>query len=89
MPDFMAGLAKGIEQSKSLVAKAMDAKPKLRVATYCRVSTDSDEQATSYDAQVEHYTELFRRIRHGNLTNIILRFYTKAEYGLVQTILLR
>lgn len=24
MPDFMAGLAKGIEQSKSLVAKAMD-----------------------------------------------------------------
>ncbi len=23
-------------------------KPKLRVAAYCRVSTDSDEQATSY-----------------------------------------
>ena len=32
-------------------------KPKLRVAAYCRVSTDSDEQATSYDAQIEHYTE--------------------------------
>ncbi len=31
-------------------------KPKLRVAAYCRVSTDSDEQATSYDTQVEHYT---------------------------------
>lgn len=31
-------------------------KPKLRVAAYCRVSTDSDEQATSYEAQVEHYT---------------------------------
>lgn len=31
-------------------------KPKLRVAAYCRVSTDSDEQATSYDAQIEHYT---------------------------------
>ncbi len=30
--------------------------PKLRVAAYCRVSTDSDEQATSYDAQIEHYT---------------------------------
>jgi len=26
-------------------------KPKLRVAAYCRVSTDSDEQATSYDAR--------------------------------------
>lgn len=31
-------------------------KPKLRVAAYCRVSTDSDEQATSYDTQIEHYT---------------------------------
>lgn len=32
-------------------------KPKLRVAAYCRVSTDSDEQATSYEAQIEHYTK--------------------------------
>lgn len=32
-------------------------KPKLQVAAYCRVSTDSDEQATSYEAQIEHYTE--------------------------------
>lgn len=32
-------------------------KPKFRVAEYCRVSTDSDEQATSYEAQIEHYTE--------------------------------
>ena len=32
-------------------------KPKLRVAAYCRVSTDSDEQAISYEAQIEHYTE--------------------------------
>ncbi len=31
-------------------------KPKFRVAAYCRVSTDSDEQATSYEAQIEHYT---------------------------------
>ena len=32
-------------------------KPKLRVAAYCRVSTDSDEQETSYETQVSHYTE--------------------------------
>ena len=32
------------------------AEPDLRVAAYCRVSTDSDEQATSYEAQIEHYT---------------------------------
>lgn len=31
-------------------------KVKLRVAAYCRVSTDSDEQASSYEAQIEHYT---------------------------------
>ena len=36
--------------------------PKLRVAAYCRVSTDSDEQATSYEAQVEHYTDYIRGI---------------------------
>ena len=35
-------------------ARQQDTKPKLRVAAYCRVSTDSDEQATSYEAQVEH-----------------------------------
>ncbi len=28
--------------------RRQEEKPKLRVAAYCRVSTDSDEQATSY-----------------------------------------
>lgn len=36
-------------------------KPKLRVVDYCRVSTDSDEQATSYEAQVEHYTNFIKK----------------------------
>ena len=36
--------------------KHNEEKPKLRVAAYCRVSTDSDEQSTSYEAQIEHYT---------------------------------
>lgn len=35
-------------------------KPKLRVAAYCRVSTDSDEQAGSYEVQVQHYMEYIR-----------------------------
>ncbi len=34
--------------------------PKLRVAAYARVSTDSEEQTISYDAQVEHYTEYIK-----------------------------
>ncbi|NLO70804.1 MAG: recombinase family protein, partial [Porphyromonadaceae bacterium] len=37
-------------------AKSDEENPKLRVAAYCRVSTDSDEQETSYDIQIEHYT---------------------------------
>lgn len=35
--------------------------PKLRVAAYCRVSADTDEQVTSYEAQVEHYTEYIKK----------------------------
>ena len=30
---------------------------KRRVAAYARVSTDSDEQETSFDAQVDYYTK--------------------------------
>ncbi len=30
---------------------------RLRVAAYCRVSTDEDEQINSYKAQIEYYTE--------------------------------
>ena len=32
-------------------------KPKLRVCAYCRVSTDMDTQALSYELQVQNYTE--------------------------------
>ena len=34
---------------------------KLRVAAYCRVSTDDDEQLNSYAAQVSHYTEFIQK----------------------------
>ncbi len=30
---------------------------KLRVAAYCRVSTETEEQNSSYEVQVAHYTE--------------------------------
>ena len=29
----------------------------LRVAAYCRVSTDGEDQETSYEGQVNHFTE--------------------------------
>ena len=43
---------------------------KLRVAAYCRVSTDSDEQETSYDAQVSHYTEYIQQNPQWTLAGI-------------------
>ena len=34
---------------------------KRRVAGYARVSTDSEEQQTSYEAQIDYYTKLIRQ----------------------------
>lgn len=45
-------------------------KPKLRVAAYCRVFTDRDEQESSYEAQVEHYTEFIDRNPEWQLAGI-------------------
>ena len=39
------------------------ARPK-RVAAYARVSTNSEEQLTSYEAQVKHYTEYIKCREH-------------------------
>ena len=35
-----------------------------RVAAYARVSTNSEEQLTSYEAQVKHYTEYIKSREH-------------------------
>jgi DNA invertase Pin-like site-specific DNA recombinase len=45
---------------KSDRADARDGK-KLRVAAYCRVSTKTDEQALSYEAQKEYYRDYIER----------------------------
>ena len=34
---------------------------KLRVAAYCRVSTDYEEQASSYQTQIQHYEEVINK----------------------------
>lgn len=47
-----------IPATKSFGSKsAKEEVKKLRVAAYCRVSTDYEEQASSYDAQITHYRE--------------------------------
>ena len=45
-------------------------KRKIRVAAYCRVSTDSKEQETSFDSQVTYYTELINRNPDWELVDI-------------------
>ena len=44
-------------------AKKQKTDQKLRVAAYCRVSTSTDEQLESLDAQRKHYDQLIRRNR--------------------------
>ena len=59
-------IKKGESMAEVQVIKASEGKvnrrtgkviQKLRVAAYCRVSTDSDEQLSSYNSQVTHYTD--------------------------------
>ena len=41
--------------------KGFEATAKLRVCAYCRVSTENEEQLSSYIAQVTHYTDYIGR----------------------------
>ena len=43
--------------AKPELEKSLAARRQLRVAAYCRVSTDSEEQLTSYEAQKNFYTD--------------------------------
>lgn len=43
--------------AKPELSKAQAVRRQLRVAAYCRVSTDSEEQLTSYEAQKNYYTD--------------------------------
>lgn len=50
--------------------KSSESKPKIRVAAYCRVSTDSEEQASSYEIQIEHYTNYIKKNKEWELAGI-------------------
>ena len=51
----------------------------LRVAAYCRVSTDLEEQASSYASQIRSYTELISQHEGWELVDIY------ADEGLTGT----
>ena len=44
----------------TLSAQSKTSEYRRRVAAYARVSTDSEEQLTSYEAQVDYYTKLIK-----------------------------
>ena len=48
-----------IKASTNLIdrRKSISVDKRLRVAAYCRVSTDSEDQLNSYRSQVQHYTD--------------------------------
>ena len=55
----MAGKVTCIPATKNrFTALPVTSVSKRRVAAYARVSTDSEEQLTSYEAQVDYYTKL-------------------------------
>ncbi len=49
---------------------SFEVKAKRRVAGYARVSTDSEEQQTSYEAQVDYYTRYIRSNPEWEFVNV-------------------
>lgn len=49
-----------IPATKTPNSKMPNARSRRKVAGYARVSTDSEEQLTSYEAQVDYYTKYIR-----------------------------
>jgi hypothetical protein len=43
------------------VIKGLSIEAKKRVCAYCRVSTDTEEQLSSYEAQVSYYEDYIKK----------------------------
>lgn len=56
--------------AKPEIAKEQAAKRQLRVAAYCRVSTDEEEQLTSYEAQQKYFTDKIMSNKDWSLVDI-------------------
>ena len=56
--------------AKPEVARRQAIQRQLRVAAYCRVSTDDEEQLTSYEAQQNYYTDKIMTNREWTMAGI-------------------
>lgn len=61
-------MAKEVQVIKA--TKYLDEKDMIRVAAYCRVSTDSDDQLNSFFAQMQYYNEYIRANERMKLVDI-------------------
>lgn len=67
----MAGTVKVIKAKPILSTRNSEGDlKKIRVAAYCRVSTDSEEQISSYESQVKYYRELIESKNDWSLVKI-------------------
>ena len=56
--------------AKAQTAENRDKYHQLRVAAYCRVSTEQEEQQNSYQVQIAYYTDLINRKKEWSLVGI-------------------
>lgn len=56
--------------AKTEIAKEQAVKRQLRVAAYCRVSTEEDEQLSSYEAQKTYFTDKIMGNKEWTLVDI-------------------
>ena len=56
--------------AKIITAETRDKYHQLRVAAYCRVSTEQEEQQNSYQVQIDYYTDFISKNREWTLAGI-------------------
>ena len=59
-----------IPATKKISADTTDKYHQLRVAAYCRVSTEQEEQQNSYQVQIDYYTDLINKNKEWELAGI-------------------
>ena len=59
-----------IPAAKIISADTTDKYHQLRVAAYCRVSTEQEEQQNSYQVQIDYYTDLINKNKEWELAGI-------------------
>lgn len=67
-----------IKANNSFDGSAKIDKKKIRVAAYCRVSTDDEEQIKSYDSMVMYYTDLIKKKKEWEFVGV---YADKASTG--------